>query len=154
MSQNPLIIDAQAHALVYALIAHATHHTIDHAALKQRHDAFANGEEVQPYFEHRIHLPLSYLATFTIEEQIPGIMFRHLSVALASGSEGQAPHPDIVGEIMAEFGFHNDRENVHGWIEPLEDGRCAVNVLEPIDGDWSGVPVDAPTMMDQEIATG
>jgi hypothetical protein len=52
----------------------------------------------------------------------------------------------IVDEIMREFGFRGTREDVIGWLQVLDDSRFAVNVLEPVDGDWEKLTSPSETM--------
>lgn len=139
MPTYPLIIDNQARALISVSMAHAMRSPVSHAALVEISE-MAKKNPVGGLVlnrDHTVPIPACYTATYTVEEQMPGVLFRHLSVAIIDGQPDRGPHPLVMDEIMREYGFHNDRENVQGWLETLEDGRLAVNVLEPLDGDWS-----------------
>lgn len=137
---EPLVIDNQIKALMFAARSRAEHSVIDHATVKTQ---TAETRKVDP-----LYIPFGYLASYTHEEVIPGVIFRHLSVSVSGGEPGAAPHPDIVRGIMQEFRFINDTDEVEGWMVRLPDGRYEINVMEPICGDW------AQAMASQMTQTG
>jgi hypothetical protein len=144
MSTYPLIIDLQARALISVAVADGLKNAISYERMKARADAFERGEPVSSNIEHTVQIPMSYSATYTVEEHQPGIPFRHLSVSIIDGKPGRGPHPMVMDELMREFGFQCSREEAAGWLENLEDGRIAINVLEPLSG-WAAVEPERMT---------
>lgn len=141
----PLMIDNQARAIIFAARQTAEHNVLAYAEMERRAKAADQGETVGLLnADFTVQIPVSYTATYTHEEHVPGVLFRHLSVAIMGGQPERGPHPAVMREIMAEFKFQNDLENVEGWLETLSDGRLAINVLEPLDGDWSAVRTAMP----------
>jgi hypothetical protein len=138
MPTYPLIIDLQARALISVAVADGLKHTIPYAQMLARAEAHERGEPVASFHDRTVQIPMSYHATYTVEEHQPGVPFRHLSVSIINGAPERGPHPMVIDELMREYGFIGTREEAVGWLENLEDGRIAVNVLEPLVG-WAAV---------------
>lgn len=133
-----LIIDNQARALMSVALSDAHQNVIPYSTVRSRAEALENGSGASPLPMDRdrtVQLPTCYEATYAIEEHAPGVPCRHLCISMIGDAES-GPHPMVVDEIMREFGFQGSREDVVGWLQMLDDNRFAVNVLEPVDGDW------------------
>ncbi len=79
-----------------------------------------------------------YKIVYTHEQQKQCIC-RHLSIS--STKHNRTPLPEVVNFVCKEFGFINEvpYEFPEGavWFEKIKDSKnSAVNVLEPIDGDF------------------
>lgn len=64
---------------------------------------------------------------FTIEHHQSGKV-RHLSVS--AHEKGKYPNMDAVKFIMSVIGFNNELESCHVFVEKLEPGYEAINILE------------------------
>jgi hypothetical protein len=93
-----------------------------------------------------IHIPFDYQVTYTHEEHKAGVVCRHLSVSVKDAGKG--PSQVAVEAFMQEFGFRNRFSPLVelglAWVEPLDDARAAVNVVEPLDGDLTRLAKVAP----------
>ncbi len=77
---------------------------------------------------------VNYEIIYTHECQPDGIC-RHLSISMFNE---ELPHIDVLQFICKEFGFINKVSDMPVWVEDFgDDTYKAVNVLEPIDGDFS-----------------
>jgi hypothetical protein len=92
-----------------------------------------------------IAIPMGFRATYTHEEQRPGLVCRHLSVSVQASRKG--PHLAAMQAIMDAFGFRNRLGAIPAWTEDLGRGDFAVNVVEPLDGDLTKLekPVEGTT---------
>jgi len=82
----------------------------------------------------KLTIPMGFVVVLTHEHQVGGVL-RHLSVSI--DLPGRVPHPEAVRMIMEEIGFVLPLEKCFWWEEACGPGRVAINVVEPVDGDWS-----------------
>jgi hypothetical protein len=82
--------------------------------------------------EYTMYIPEIFFVTYTEEEQTNNVLCRHLSMSCVNG---EPPEKCVLTFMMREFGFVNDVEKVVLWLEKVEDGRAAINVVEPLDGN-------------------
>jgi len=137
-----LVIGPVACERIAALLRRAAAEPVAHETL----EALVAGDLV-PAEDHNarftIEIPEGFRVTFTFEHQ-PGGLCRHMSVSVTN-ARGRLPHPAVVAALMREFGFHADGLGPEpapgralGWLEEtLGTGGSAINVVEPVDGDWS-----------------
>lgn len=92
-------------------------------------------------------VPIGYRCVYSHEDQPMGPC-RHLSVSQDEAPAGKGPHTEAVAMLMEAFGFtaasvaglraaargqpNTTRATVRCWIEDLEDGRIAVNLVEAL----------------------
>ncbi len=82
---------------------------------------------------HTILIAPYYKAVYTHEEQQHGIL-RHLSI---SSNISEYPPQELVIVLMNDLGFINSIDKCAVWPENFGSDSCiAINVVEPIDGDW------------------
>lgn len=72
----------------------------------------------------------SFWVTFSIEVGHPAGTCRHLSMSGERARRG--PHPVVVWTVAEYFGFTGSLDACRCWLEPLSDGRVAVNVVQPV----------------------
>lgn len=73
---------------------------------------------------------------FTHEEQPNNVICRHLSIS--SQYKGMLPDISIFIFLLGEFGFVNqDPTKMIMWPEPCGAGQTAINVIEPLSGDYT-----------------
>jgi hypothetical protein len=85
-----------------------------------------------PLPERSLIVPHGHRVTFTVGQFRPGWRCRHLMV---SGPR-QWPAPYDVYKLMELFGFRGKWDECFTWADG-HPNRRAVNVVEPLDGDWS-----------------
>ena len=93
--------------------------------------------ELQPDHVNKgktLDIPMGFHVVFTHEHQPNGVL-RHMSVSIAL--EGRVPHPEAVRMLMEEMGFLLPLEECLFWEEDCGNGNVAINVVEPVDGDWT-----------------
>jgi len=73
-----------------------------------------------------------YRIVYSHEEQPKGIC-RHLSISWIN----DIPDKNIVEQVCKNFGFVNHLSKCIVWPEKFGNSRIAINVVEPIDGDWT-----------------
>ena len=132
-----LILGTQEQALIDALILRASRARISYiamTALKEAYDAGHRAPRRQNYAQ-TIHLPVGYQVTYTEEEHAPEVCCRHLSVSVEAANK--MPSPAAFAEIMRAFHFVSEFGHCPMWLEPVDNRRSAVNVVEPLDGDLS-----------------
>lgn len=78
----------------------------------------------------RIPRPFPFWVTFSIEVGHPVGTCRHLSISVERARRG--PHPAAVWTVAEYFGFTGSLDACRCWLEPLSDGRVAVNVVQPV----------------------
>lgn len=92
---------------------------------------FVRPPDYNRYFTRRLG---GYLVTFTMEEQRPGVICRHLSVSVRNG----LPNPKVLHVLASEFGFVNELGGLIVWQESYKGSDVvAINLLEPFDGDFT-----------------
>jgi hypothetical protein len=74
-----------------------------------------------------IVLPLGYHVTYSHEIQ-PSGLYQHISISVEP--IGKAPTEESVNAILAAFGMRPARRSTAGWVETLDSGIKAVNVLQ------------------------
>jgi hypothetical protein len=97
-----------------------------------QHAADANREAFRVFMRTvSIDLPVGFRATFTYETQPFGLA-AHLSVSIDKIS--RVPVPAVVDMIAREFGMRPilEEKDIMIWVEDLETGHKAVNVLQKI----------------------
>lgn len=152
-----LLIGKEQKEQIASLIKHANDNKIAWETLVK----IAKGETEcagnQPGSPYNLILPLGYSIVFTIEEQISG-NFKHISIALLEPiTEGMlqcdrmkpkydlVPSRAAVTEIIKLFGYTTDlndciiQTEICGEESPGGKKWTAINIWEPIDGDWSAL---------------
>jgi len=81
-----------------------------------------------------LDVPMGFHVVLTHEHH-PGGLLRHLSVSVIL--PGRVPHPEAVRMIMQEVGFVLPLEECIWWDERCGPDKTAINVVEPLDGDWT-----------------
>jgi hypothetical protein len=152
----PLIIGRKERFQIKQLIGRAEGRPVPY----DRMLAYATGTRPLPVnfnADYTIPIPRFYKVTYTHEEHAPGVVCRHMSISCAN--RDRVPNQYAVAWLMELFGFVNkmfwpDRgvqfklltndeadakagRIVKVWIEDLKSGGKAINVLEPLDGDWA-----------------
>jgi len=79
--------------------------------------------------EYTRYIPDSFKVVYSIEQQ-PKADVRHCSISCKT----KAPAIEAVDMIMKELGYENTLEsgNCHVYLEDMDDGKKAVNVIEII----------------------
>lgn len=85
------------------------------------------------YGDFTFDIPMGFTVIYTHEVQRQGLM-RHMSMSVHLN--GRVPNPVAVQMVMKEMGFVNDLAHCYWWEEAVGDGDTAINVIEPLDGDW------------------
>lgn len=138
---HALIIDKHAHAKLEALRAVAEAHVVSFASMYQQfteHEARGKRPPKDPpNVDRTVMLKVGYSCTFTVEEHREGVPCRHISVS----GPNQLPAPQAVEMLMQIMGFQNDLLSCKVWTEEVGPDRIAVNVLEPVHGDWAPLMV-------------
>ncbi len=78
-----------------------------------------------------IHIPEGMTVVYSIEEHERGTM-KHISLSV--NIKDRVPSPEAVKMILKEFNFINALEKCY--VKKEDVGRIAINVLEPLDGNW------------------
>jgi hypothetical protein len=77
-------------------------------------------------------LPINFKIVYSLEEHPNGTWCHHLSVS--GGAKGKVPSVPMIEMVMAEIGFKSNIGNQYRvWLEELDDGEKAVNVLGPAE---------------------
>lgn len=76
-----------------------------------------------------IVLPVGYSVTYSLERQPPGIL-RHISIAVEKINK--TPNPAAVDMILQAFGMQPFAASLSVWVEDLDGGFKAVNVVQPL----------------------
>lgn len=94
-----------------------------------------SGPEPDEAVAHTIEIPDGFRVTYTVEQQ-PAGPCRHMSVSVKTLSKRRGPSVEAVQTLMREFGFINPLERTMSWLEDTSFGRMAINIVEPLDGNW------------------
>lgn len=86
-----------------------------------------------PFDPFTVDILGGYRITFTLETQRHGVC-RHLSVS--ADAKDRLPHKPVVMALMGELGFLLSLNDCKVWLEETTTRGAAVNVLEPVGGDW------------------
>lgn len=105
--------------------------------------------------DRNITLEWGWDVTYTVEEHRPGVPCRHLS--MSSPKAGKTPIPMAMDMITQKFGFVNRLVDGQGaptqhpavYFEPLSHGGHAVNVIEPLTGDFTALAVSTRAVASQ-----
>lgn len=128
-----LILGPLEKAKITALREKAAFSPIPESEMQERAAAYAEGRQISGFNEYSIELPVGFRLTFTIEQHRPGPM-RHMS--MSSSRPGSTPHPEMVKMVMSELGYINPLERCIVTEEPTDIGSIAINVIEPLDGNF------------------
>lgn len=90
-----------------------------------------------------LDIPMGFHVVYTHEEQEHGYL-RHMSMSITA-FHGRVPSPQAVQMVMEEMGFINPLEQCLWWQEDCGGERMAINVVEPLDGDWEPFQNPNPT---------
>lgn len=133
---HALIITKHAHAKLEALREVAEANVVPFQEMYRRNQEFQARGGRQPGEMGRsdmtVMLRVGYSCTYTVEEHRPGVSCRHISVS----GPNQLPHPKAVTMLMKIMGFQRELLDAMVWTEDVGGGRMAINVLEPVSGDW------------------
>lgn len=143
----PLVINDEVRAQMRAVIARAE---ADPTTLEQI-QKLRSGELIPAALSEgkTLDIPMGFHVVYTVEEQAHGTL-RHLSMSITA-LEGRVPHPEAVRMVMEEMGFIHPLERCLFWQEDCGGERMAINVVEPLDGDWEPFKNPSPTS-DTKIA--
>ena len=143
------------------LIKRAHENVTSHETLKAMKEG--NAPPIGDTKENRVLLG-SYKVVFTIEENIPGKILKHISISCQSITDGRVLLPPIPtsASILKLFGFKNadslltmktpSKDDIFAfWIEKVRDGIEAINIVEL---DSVGVEPDMETPFDIAIGVG
>ena len=99
------------------------------------HQLLAAGEPIPQgiYDDFTMRVPMGFTVIFTHETQPVGLL-KHLSMSVDLA--GRVPHPEAVRMLLEEFGFTTRLEDCIVWQEDCGGNHTAINVIEPVDGDW------------------
>jgi hypothetical protein len=141
---SALVIGPDQKRAIADLVERAGREPVPFEVMKRLAAAHAEGRDTRELRNRNagltIDIPFGYAATLTIEEHKPGVLCRHLSVS--SARPGRTPNGPAMDMLMEEFGFVNRLGSVPAFLEDLGQGRCAVNVIEPLDGDVDKLRAD------------
>lgn len=128
------VMDASVSAQLHALADYAEQNRFELPQLLARANKAMNNEPVEPLpSEYSVTLPSGFGVTYTIEQH-PSGWLRHLSVS--SPRADRVPIAATMEFIMGELGFTKSFEDAKfKYPEAVDDGRTAINVLEPIVGN-------------------
>jgi hypothetical protein len=74
--------------------------------------------------------PWPFYVTFTIETGHPAGVCRHMS--MSASRDSRVPTMEAVWMVGKELGFVGGYDLCRIWLEPLPDGRAAVNMVQPL----------------------
>ena len=131
----PLIIDARVKKEIKRVKENAKNHPFSLETMMDLKGGKAAPGGDDPRFV--LYIPAAFRVVYTHEEQPGKVMCRHISMSLKAS--GKLPHPLAVEMVMGEFGFVNKRiKDTIWWQEKVcEDSLTAINVIEPLDGDYN-----------------
>lgn len=142
---NALVIKGPVAKQLQKIVHRADLHPIPYGQLQMRVQMHERGLPVGLIKNKRntIEIPVGYAVTYTCEEVLPGHPCRHLSVS----GPNELPASEAVMFLMRLIGYQMPIMECRVWTEPLvnthpmSEGefvrqRYAVNVLEPMAGDW------------------
>ena len=137
MSALPIVIDDIVRARMREIVALANERPIPLEIIR----LLAAGEPMPKglHNDFTMVVPMGFPVIYTHEVQPSGI-FRHMSMSVALDRVDRVPHPLAVQMVMEEMGFINDLGHCKFWHESVGGCRTAINVLEPLDGNWDAVP--------------
>lgn len=135
-----LLIGQDEVAAIRALREKAAAAPIPLAEMMERAAAFEEGKPTAGFDDLSIPVPIGYFLTFTIEHQ-PGAVCRHMSLSVDRA--GRMPNTVAIGFVMDALGFINPLDRCAAWVEDLDDGGHAINVVEPVDGNMRSIAKDA-----------
>ena len=135
MSLLPLVIDPAVRERMREILALAELRPIPLELTKALVDGKPMPEGL--YDDFTMQVPMGFTVIYTHEAQPRGL-FRHMSMSVHL--EGRVPHPEAVRMVMQELGFVNDLEHCISW--PERGPQVAINVIEPLDGDWEPHRID------------
>jgi hypothetical protein len=134
----PLIIGPAEQAKLDELTARAAASPIDYATMQAIAQADKDPKNAPRLRAQNralsVEIPTAFTVTLTHEEHKPGVMCRHLSVGVRT-TPGRGPSPAAVMMIMQALGFVNRLGRLPVYLETLDDGTAAINLVEPLDGD-------------------
>lgn len=134
-----LIGDAE-RTLIKSLVEKATAEPVPYEKMAAMHAAYAEGKianGMNDFGQTTVTIPMGFRVTYTHEFHKPDVCCRHLSVSV--DKEGRAPNQYTMAMLMQEFGFKNPWPVVVISTEQLKDGRVAISVIEPLDGDLTKI---------------
>lgn len=132
MSFLPLIIDGGVREALRAIVARAAADPVPLEVVRGLAAGALFPEDVSR--GKTLDIPAGFHVVYTHEHQAHGVL-RHLSVSI--DLPGRVPHPAAVQMIMEEVGFILPLAECWAWEEPCGNDRRAINVVEPLDGDWT-----------------
>jgi len=137
MTTRLLVIGTDEKRAISDLIRKATEDRVSYTTMLELVQKCERGEaDPTGNRDKKITLPHGYHVVFTIEEHAPNAPMRHISISV-DAAPGLLPSPYAVAAIMQEFEFINNLENCIVGLEAIGGGFQAVNVLEPLNGDWT-----------------
>lgn len=76
---------------------------------------------------HVTILPFGYKVVFSIEDQLPGLVW-HLSVSV--NTPGKVPNPLVCEELIKQIGFKNEMHDCRIDLEDIGPNHQAISLME------------------------
>ena len=127
-----MVIGPETREAMHAVVANAAANPVPLETLLKLRDGELLPDDVNE--GKTLLVPMGFRVVYTHEQQEHGTL-RHMSMSISL--EGRVPHPDAVRMVMEEMGFVNVLEDCIFWDEPCGPDKVAINVVEPLDGDWT-----------------
>ena len=130
----PLVINPEVEARARAIVALAETRPIP----LEVNQLLAAGNPIPKgiYDDFTMRVPMGFTVIYTHETQ-PVALLKHLSMSVDLA--GRVPHPEAVRMMLELFGYVTPLEDCLVWPEDCGGGQAAINVLEPVDGNWDAL---------------
>ncbi|TXI10931.1 MAG: hypothetical protein E6Q68_07185 [Polynucleobacter sp.] len=131
MATRALVLNEQTRADIKKVISHAEHNIFTEEDMVDRINNPGKHKPPGDIEEFKCFVPIGFRCVFTIEKQPIG-WCRHLSVSI--DAKDKVPSFAATLELAREFGMDVKamEDFDHSWIEEIEPGKSAVNVLTKI----------------------
>lgn len=137
-----LVLDAEALNKIRALDERSAAAVIDYewiVAASSVHDDRSKAKIRELNRAQTITLPIGFSVTLTHEQHRPtGAICRHVSVSHPNGV-----NPEAVRAIISMLGFKLPLGSQPVWIERLDAGQYAINVVEPVSGNLDEIRAES-----------
>ena len=129
MKIRPLIIDDGIRAKIGEMLAYGAEHFMTFDEIKQITPDNPVGDD----FKRTLVIPLGYKVTYSVEEQPPPIGWsKHISISVIDSSPQACPSIASVEMIMKEFKLDKPLSECHCYMEDIDMGHRAINIIFPI----------------------
>lgn len=131
-----LVIDSEVDARAQEIASWAKDNPVPFAQVKADFEkAQITGQLYRPPQEGQMQVQTGFSVAYWHEVASSGAIVRRLVVACPA----KVPPAPAVGILMRLFGFVNPMVNCKVWMNFIDKRRYAVNVLEPVTGDWESL---------------